>query len=239
MLDLSVVIPIYNEEIRLQKSLPLIKKFLEKNKKNKIEIIFVSDGSNDNTNLIVEKFKSEKSKKLKIKFIKYKRNVGKGYAVKKGILNAKNSWILICDIDLSVHPKQFKIWYNKNFLKSKKEAYYGSREHNKSRIIASKYRVFLGYFFKKLIRFLFHISLSDTQCGFKVFNKYYAKKIYRKIKSYRFAFDVELTILLNKDRIKIIELPLTWSHKSGSKLSIFKDIPRMIFDIILIKIKNS
>ena len=83
MLDLSIVIPIYNEEIRLQKSLPIIKKFLEQNKKNKIEIIFVSDGSNDNTNLIVEKFKSKNNKKLKIKFIKYKINVGKGYAVKK------------------------------------------------------------------------------------------------------------------------------------------------------------
>ncbi len=49
---------------------------------------------------------------------------------------------------------------------------------------------------------------------------------------------MELTILLNKHQIKIIELPLTWNHKSGSKLSVFKDIPRMIFDIILIKIKN-
>ena len=80
--------------------------------------------------------------------------------------------------------------------------------------------------------------MSDTQCGFKVFNKYYSKKIFRKIKSYRFAFDVELTILLNKNIIKIIELPLKWTHKTGSKLNIFKDAPRMIFDIILIKIKN-
>ena len=238
MLDLSIVIPIYNEEIRLQKSLPIIKKFLEQNKKNKIEIIFVSDGSNDNTNLIVEKFKSKKNKKLKISFIKYKKNIGKGFAVKKGILNSKNSWILICDIDLSVHPKQFKVWYNKNFLKSKKEAYYGSREHDKSKVKASKYRVFLGYFFKKLIRVLFQIELSDTQCGFKVFNKYYAKKIFRKIKSYRFAFDVELTILLNKRNIKIVELPLKWTHKSGSKLSIIKDMPIMIYDLLLIKLKN-
>ena len=83
MIDLSIVIPIYNEEIRLQKSLPIIKKFLEKNKKNKIEIIFVSDGSNDNTNLIVEKFKSKKNKKLKINFIKYKRNIGKVSLLKK------------------------------------------------------------------------------------------------------------------------------------------------------------
>ena len=85
---------------------------------------------------------------------------------------------------------------------------------------------------------LFKIKLTDTQCGFKVFNKNYSKKIFKQIKSYRFAFDVELTIILNKSGINIVELPLEWVHKSGSKLSIFKDIPRMILDIILIKIRK-
>ena len=58
-----------------------------------------------------------------------------------------------------------------------------------------------------------------------------------KISSYRFAFDVELTILLKKNKIKIEELPLKWTHKEGSKLSFMKDVPRMIIDIFLIKIR--
>jgi hypothetical protein len=58
------------------------------------------------------------------------------------------------------------------------------------------------------------------------------------MKSYRFSFDVELTILLRKNKIEIIELPLKWIHKPGSKLNIFKDIPRMFFDILKIKIKH-
>ena len=123
-------------------------------------------------------------------------------------------------------------------LYSKRLAYYGSREHKKSVIIASKYRIFLGFFFKKLIKFMFNIKLSDTQCGFKVFNKSYSKKIFKRIKSYRFAFDVELTLLLTKQNIMIKELPLKWTHKDGSKLSFFKDVPKMIIDIIFIRIRN-
>ena len=238
MLSLSIIIPLYNEEKRLKKTLPELSKFLKKSLKDNIEIIFVSDGSNDHTNKIIKDYINKKPIKFKIKFLKYKKNVGKGYAVKRGILIAKNKWILICDTDFSVHPSQFKNWYKNKLIKSNIEAYYGSREHQNSTIKASLLRVILGFFFKKFINVLFKIELSDTQCGFKVFNKKYSKKIFKMIKSYRFAFDVELTILLNKKNIKIVELPLKWTHKSGSKLSIIKDIPIMIYDLLLIKLKN-
>lgn len=236
MYNLSIVLPVFNEEIRLRKTLPSLEKFLKDSKKNKIELIFVSDGSTDGTNNIIYNFIN--SKKYKVSLIKYKKNIGKGYAVKRGILKAKNQWILICDIDLSVHPDQFSKWFHKKMINSKKCAYYGSREHEHSIVKASFIRVFLGFFFKRLIKFLFKINLSDTQCGFKVFHKNYSKKVFNKMRSYRFSFDVELTILLNKNKIKIIELPLKWVHKNGSKLNIFRDIPRMFFDILKIKIKH-
>ena len=236
MYNLSIVLPVFNEEIRLKKTLPVLEKFLKNSKKNKIELIFVSDGSTDKTNIIISDFISPK--KYKISLIKYKKNIGKGYAVKKGILKAKNQWILICDTDLSVHPNQFDKWFNNQMITSSKCAYYGSREHKHSRVKASATRLILGFFFRILIKFLFNINLSDTQCGFKVFHKSYAKKIFKKMKSYRFSFDVELTILLKKNKIKVIELPLKWIHKKGSKLDIFNDIPRMFFDLLKIKIKH-
>ena len=236
MFNLSIVIPVFNEEVRLKKTLPILEKFLDTSKKNKIELIFVSDGSEDKTNNIINKFIN--SKKYKISLIKYKKNIGKGYAIKRGVLKAKNQWILICDIDLSVHPDQFSKWFYKQMINSKKCAYYGSREHKHSIVKASFIRVFLGFFFKRLIKFLFKINLSDTQCGFKVFHKNYSKKVFNKMKSYRFSFDVELTILLNKNKIEIIELPLKWVHKTGSKLNIIRDIPRMLFDILKIKIRH-
>jgi len=236
MINLSIVVPVFNEEGRLKKTLPILEKFLDSLKKNEVELIFVSDGSDDKSNNIINNFINSKTNNIYL--IKYKKNVGKGYALKRGILKAKNQWVLICDTDLSVHPNQFNKWFYKNMLNSSKCAYYGSREHKNSIVKASFIRIILGFCFKKLIKFLFNVNISDTQCGFKVFHRSYAKKIFKKIKSYRFAFDVELTILLRKNKITIIELPLKWVHQDGSKLSLFYDVPKMIYDIFIIKFKN-
>ena len=235
MYNLSIILPVFNEELRLKTTISILEKFLKLSKKNKIELIFVSDGSKDKTNDIISNFID--SKRHNITLIKYKNNIGKGYAVKKGILRAKNQWILLCDADLSVHPNQFNKWFFSKMINSNKCAYYGSREHIDSKVNASLTRLILGFFFRRLIKFLFKINLSDTQCGFKVFHQSYAKKIFKKMRSYRFSFDVELTVLLKKNKIKVIELPLKWVHKSGSKLSIIKDIPKMLFDLLRIKVK--
>ena len=85
---------------------------------------------------------------------------------------------------------------------------------------------------------MFNIKLKDTQCGFKVFNKKYAYKVFKDLKSHRFAFDIELTLLLKGNNILIKELPLRWDHRDGSKLNIFLDTPRMFIDILTIKMKG-
>ena len=170
--------------------------------------------------------------------IKYAKNVGKGYAVKKGILKSKNDWILICDADMSVNPNQFNIWYQNKKIIDKNKAYFGSRRHEKSNVKSSIVRKTLGLIFILFIRILLNIKLKDSQCGFKIFHRSYALKIFKKISSFRFAFDIELTILLTKFKINIIELPLKWVHQDGSKLSLFYDIPKMIYDIFIIRLKN-
>ena len=238
MYHLSIIIPLYNEEKRLQKSLKCLKKFLLKKKKNKVETIFVSDGSTDNTNKLINLFISKNKKFYKFKFIFYQKNVGKGYAIKQGIMKASYDWQLICDADMSVNPNQFNIWYNKNRIIDKNKAYFGSRRHKKSNVKSSIIRRFLGYFFIIFIRILFFIKLKDSQCGFKVFHKSYALKVFRKISSFRFAFDIELIIILTKLKINIIELPLKWVHQDGSKLRLLYDIPKMIYDIFVIRFKN-
>ena len=238
MYSLSVIIPLYNEEKRLLKSLTKLEKFILQNKKNKIEVIFVSDGSTDLTNKIIEQFIKKNEKNLKSFLIRYKKNVGKGYAIKKGVLKSTKNWILICDADMSVNPNQFKVWYKNNRIIDKKQAYFGSRRHLKSNVESSTIRRILGLFLILLIRVLFNFRLKDSQCGFKVFHKSYALKIFKKLSSFRFAFDIELIILLKKSKIKIIELPLKWVHQDGSKLSLLYDMPKMIYDIIVIRLKN-
>ena len=238
MYSLSIIIPLYNEQKRILKSFEILKKFILKNNSNKIEIIFVSDGSTDQTNNLVRRFIENNKKKIKLIFISYKKNVGKGFAIKKGILKSKKKWILICDGDMSVNPDQFNYWYkNKKIIKIN-EAYFGSRGHEKSKVKTSLTRKFLGMCFVIFIKLLLNIDLKDSQCGFKVLHRNYALKAFKRINSFRFAFDVELVLILKKLQIKIKELPLKWVHKSGSKLSLYKDIPKMTYDLLKIKIKN-
>ena len=232
--NISLIIPLYNEENRIKKNLSFIQNFL---KKKNIEVIFVNDGSSDNSEKIIKKFISKNNKKF-IKYLSYKQNVGKGYAIKKGVLSSKKKWILICDLDMSVQPSQIDIWYKKKYILKKNEAYFASRKHTLSKIKTSFVRKLLGVIFNLIIFSLFGIRIKDTQCGFKLFHKDYAKSIFRKINSYRFSFDVELVLLLKEKNIKIKELPVNWIHKSGSKLNIFYDMPLMFYDLLKIRFKN-
>ena len=102
--SLSIIFPVFNEELRLKPSFSHIASFLKKKKKFKTEIIFTDDGSKDNSyNLITQFIKNFKTNnKTKIKVIKLKRNSGKGAALKLGVKNAKHEWILTADIEMSV-----------------------------------------------------------------------------------------------------------------------------------------
>ena len=233
--NISLIIPLYNEENRIKKNLKIIQNFL---KKKNVEVIFVDDGSDDGSEKIIKKFISKNKNKKLIQYISYKKNVGKGYALKKGVLNSKKKWILICDVDMSVQPNQIDIWNKKKYILKDNEAYFASRKHSLSKIKTSFVRKLLGVIFNLIIFFLFGIKIKDTQCGFKLFNRNYAKSIFGKISSYRFSFDVELVLLLKKKKINIRELPVNWIHKSGSKLNIFYDMPLMLYDLLKIKFKN-
>ena len=88
----------------------------------------------------------------------------------------------------------------------------------------------------KLILFnFFNLKISDTQCGFKVFHSSYIKKIFYKIKCYGYAFDVETVLLLNNNNIKIVELPILWIHRPGSKVNLIKDSVRFFLDLLNLK----
>ena len=237
MYKLSIIIPLFNEQHRLSYNLTILEKFLKKKSKKDIEIIFVNDGSYDSTNEIIKNFIHKNKKNCKFGYISYKNNIGKGFAVKKGILASKNYWILVCDADMSVSPKQFDIWFKNNLIQKKDEAYFGSRVHKQSNVKALFVRKIIGFLFNILLSLLFNIKLSDTQCGFKVFNSHYIKKIFRKLKCNGYAYDVEIALLLKKHHIKIIELPLKWRHQKGSKVNLIKDSIKIFFDLIILKVR--
>lgn len=237
--SLSIVFPFFNEEKRIKKSLDKISRMLTKLGIEKTEIILVNDGSNDQSDLIIKKFIKDLNfqKRKKINYIKYLKNMGKGYACKKGVSVARNRWVLTCDIDFSANPTEILNWSKKNLIKSNNECYFGSRNIDGSKIKYRIYRRFLGKIFSKFRNYLFNINILDTQCGFKLYPKKIAKKIFPKISQFGYIHDVEICVILQKSNIKIRELPITWRHTTNSKLNILTDGSKMIFDLIKLKSK--
>ena len=114
--SLSIVLPLFNEEERLPHLFNKIKKFSTRTKYN-VEFIFVNDGSIDKSLFLIKKFEKENIKKINIKIVNYKKNKGKGYALKQGVLSSNKKWILTIDIDLSVSFEQFDYWVKNKYLK--------------------------------------------------------------------------------------------------------------------------
>jgi dolichyl-phosphate beta-glucosyltransferase len=238
----SMVIPLYNEEIRLNYCFYVIEKLLKKKEQLFKEIIFVNDGSTDQSKSKVLKFiKRIKKKKFsaKLKLLSYSKNMGKGHAVKKGILSSKSEWILTCDLDMSVLPEQYLIWCRRKLIKNTNCAYIASRKHKKSKIKSKFIRRKLGDIFRLILVILFNIRILDTQCGFKVYHKNYIKYIYKRMKIAGYAHDVEVILILQSKGIKIKELPVKWKHQSGGKINIITDSFKMLLDLFILRLKLS
>ena len=238
--SLSIIFPIFNEELRLKSSFNHIKSFLKNEKKIKIEIIFVDDGSKDNSYRLIHRFiNSFKSKKkVKFKIIKSKTNLGKGAALKLGVKKAKHDWILTTDIDMSVSLFQISQWIKKKTIDKKYLVYFGSRSHKKSIVERNFIRKVLGDIGSFLISIILNINIKDTQCGYKLYKKSYAKFAFSKLKNCGWDHDIELILLLKSKNILIKELPVKWIHKGNSKVNIFLDPIKMFMGILIIRFRH-
>lgn len=228
-MELSVVIPAFNEEKRLEPSLQKIIEFLEKNIEN-YEIIVVNDGSKDNTENIIQKFKDKK-----VRMIQNTKNMGKGFSVKLGMINAKYDPILFTDSDLATPIEE-----TTKFMQAIEEGYdvvIASRNAQGAKITVEqpKYRQVLGKAFPMIVKKIILEEFKDTQCGFKMFKKAAARKVFPRQTLQRFAFDVEILYIAKQLNMKIKELPVTWVDKEGSTVSPIKESVRMLNEVLKIK----
>jgi len=240
--SLSIIFPVFNEELRLRSSFNHIKNFLKRKKKFIIEIIFVDDGSKDNSynllNKFVKNYKNFKSNnKIKFKIIKSKKNLGKGSALKLGVKNAKYNWILTTDIDMSVSLFQIYNWIEKKLVNKKYLVYFGSRSHKKSIVKRDFFRSILGGIGSFLVSTILRIKIKDTQCGYKLYKKQQAKFVFSKLITNGFDHDIELIMLLRSKNIGIKELPVKWKHKDNSKVNVFWDPIKIFIGILIIRFR--
>jgi len=229
---LSVIIPAYNEERRLPKTLEEIDKYL-RGQSYDYEILVVNDGSKDRTAEVA------KSLMLKIRNLKvtgYEKNQGKGYAVRFGMLEAKGEYRIFTDADNSTSIDQIeKIWPE---LEKGYDIVIGSRDV-KGAILDPPQpwlrKVLLGEGFKLYRKIVLNLwGTEDTQCGFKCFTKLATENIFPRCRINRFAFDPEILIIAKKMGYKIKEIPVYWRNDPESKVKP-KWIINMAVDLLKIR----
>ena len=228
---LSVVIPAYNEEKRLPRTLIEIDKYLRKWSKE-YEIIVVNDGSKDGTSDVVRKLQS---KIANLKLIDNKENQGKGYVVRQGLLSAQGEIRLFSDADNSTsidHIEKMLPWFERGF-----DIVIGSRDIKGAVLDPPQpfFRRFVGNIFNLMVQIIVGLwGIWDTQCGFKAFSEKAAKDILPRCKVDRWAFDPEILIIGKKLGYKIKEVPVRWANDPNSKVKL-KSIFRMAWDLFRIR----
>ncbi|HUT22307.1 MAG TPA: dolichyl-phosphate beta-glucosyltransferase [Candidatus Bipolaricaulota bacterium] len=225
MPQLSVIIPVYNEEKRIGQTLPVFLNYLN-NSGLDFEIIAVNDGSSDRSTEILKTFPS-------IKIIELEKNSGKGAAVRAGMLAADGDFLLFADADNSTPIEELKkLWtYKDNF-----DIIIGSRHVRGSdvKIKQPLTRRAVSFAGNLLIRLLACSKIKDTQCGFKLFSKNSAKKLFRLQKINRWGFDIELLYLARKMKFPVKETPVVWIDSPRNSIKT-KDIFLTFIELIKIR----
>jgi dolichyl-phosphate beta-glucosyltransferase len=229
--DLSIVIPSYNEELRLPATLERIAEYLA-TIALRTEVVVVDDGSRDRTAAVAESFRS---KLPGLRVLSNGSNRGKGYSVRHGMLEACGHIVLFTDADLSAPIEE-----SDKLVAALKQGYdvaIGSRAMDRSLISTheSLFREFAGIIFNKIVRVVLRLPFVDTQCGFKAFRRDRCRIIFEQQRIEGFGFDPELLYLARHHGLKSIEIPVRWGHSPATKVNMLSDSMKMFVDIFAIR----
>lgn len=234
---ITIIIPVHNEEKRL---LPCMQRTIEycDSQLWDYELIVVEDGSTDRTVEIVQDFVSKNNR---IKLVSSEERLGKGKAIRNGVLYAEKKFVGYMDADLSADPSEFErlLLFIDEF-----DIVVGSRilRGGLPPIKRPFIRSFLSSCYSKLFRILFRgVTVYDPQCGLKLFESEVAQKLLSQIETSGFAFDCEVIARASTLGLTVKEVPIVWEHQYGSKVSILAEIMKMAKDLVLVwyKIKIS
>ena len=228
---LSVVIPVFNESKRIH-NLIEISNYI-KSKKFLSEIIVVNDGSKDDTLKKINQLKNIHN----LKIVSYVKNMGKGYAIKKGISEAAGKCILFCDVDLSTPIQELDHFLP--FINSY-DIVMATRRIKDSKLIArqSTLREILGRAFTFLSQIILNLQISDFTCGFKLFSQNAANEIFPLLTIDRWGFDSELLFVAKKKGFRIREVGVKWQNNPLTKVKFPNDIFISLSELIKIRINN-
>jgi len=228
--ELSIVIPAYNEERRLPETLWRIRSYVEA-KRADAEVVVVDDGSTDRTaSIVIEASAGWPALRL----VRNEKNSGKGYAVRHGVLEACGRIVLFTDADLSAPIEEA------DKLLAVLGAYeiaIGSRAMDRSLIEVheSRFREIAGIIFNKIVRAVTGVAFEDTQCGFKAFLRAPTRIVFEQQRMSWFGFDPEILFLAKRHGLRVVEIPVRWSHNPDTKIKLFSDSLSMFGEVLKIR----
>ena len=231
-MTISIIIPAYNEQARIERTLRKILDFPLWSSVD-LELIVVDDASKDKTAQVVQDVARQDPR---IKLLSYKANRGKGYAVRLGMQEAGGDYRLFADADNSTPIEELQkllplIQTGICDVSIASRALKGSD----IRVKQSWTRQHMGKIFNFFVRLLLLKDIHDTQCGFKCFSKKAAEAIFSLQCIDRFAFDVEVLMIAKLKGFVIKEVPVVWLNSPQSRVHPIKDAARMLFDLLCIK----
>ena len=233
---LTIIIPAFNESQRIPKTLKEIDDYIFEQKiSNQTSVIIVNDGSTDDTSEVVENWINKSRNNSCFSIINYSPNQGKGYAVREGFLKANSELVFYTDADgaspileisklLSCIDNGYDVVCGSRILKAEG-----------IKVKMGFKRRFTGLIFHLILRIMGLANLSDTQCGFKLFKTFVAKKLAENQKCFGYSFDVELLYLAKKMGYKIKEISVNWYHVEGSKINLLRDSIKMLIEVLKIR----
>jgi glycosyltransferase involved in cell wall biosynthesis len=223
-LKLSLVLPAYNEEKTIEEVINRVDSIV-KQTGLKYELIVVDDGSWDFTR---KKASNCANNNSHIKIVSYRRNMGKGHAIKTGFAHAKGDAVVFMDSDLDIDPRQITRYVE---ALNYGDMVIASKWHPQSNVEIPLIRRFLSRAFNVLVKLLMGIKVRDTQTGLKAVRRKALDKVFLGLNIERYAFDVELLAVANLHGLKIVELPVNIRMRG---LFDFTEVWKMFVDLLTI-----
>ena len=229
---LSVVIPAYNEAPRIGPTLEKIRNYLE-SRPYAWELLVVDDGSVDGTGtLLTEVAASIPSMRV----LRNDSNHGKGFSVRRGVLESRGELVLFTDADLS-SPIEETEKLVEALTGVRADAAVGSRALKRELVSVRQPRAreYAGRFFNFLVRLLTGLEIHDTQCGLKLFRRGSTRRAFELLRVNGFGFDPELLYLIQCGGGRIVEVPVRWANDPATKVHFLRDAAKMLGELLLLR----
>jgi len=236
---LSIVIPAYNEEKRIGRSLDAVLRFLE-TQNYTADVIVVDDGSSDETaRKVSERIQQYSDAGHLLRILTNKPNRGKGYSVKRGLTEAGGEIVLFSDADLSSPITEAPKLVDP-IAEGRADLTFGSRALNRELIGVRQplIRDFGGRVFNLFMRTITGLRFKDTQCGFKAFRREPALAVFKLQSIERFGFDPEVLYIAKKRGLRLLEVPVVWNDSEGSTVNYVSDSIKMFTDLVRIRFND-